>query len=267
MACSVSPTTRSSVSRWRGVWGRFAEAFKMALIAMASHRMRTLLTMLGIIIGITSVVCVVALGQGARQKVISDISSLETNVIDIYPGSDFGDERADSVQTLVPADLEVLRSQVYTDSVTPGASGSVLLRYRNQTANASLSGVGDQYFRVRGLSLAQGSCFSAEDVQRQGQVVVIDPNTRKKLFAAGENPVGNVIMIGSLPCQVIGVTNPKENGFGNNQNLELWIPYSSAMNRLLGQQFFNSLTVRIKDGTKSRRTPPLFSIDSATTGR
>ena len=236
----------------RGSWGRFAEAFKMALIAMASHRMRTLLTMLGIIIGITSVVCVVALGQGARQKVISDITSMGTNVIDIYPGSDFGDEQAANVQTLVPADLEVLKSQVYTDSVTPGASGSVLLRYRNQTANASLNGVGEQYFRVRGLNLAQGTFFDSGDVQRQAQVVVIDPNTRKKFFPKDDDPIGKVLMIGNLPCEVIGVTKPKENSFGNNQNLEVWIPYSAAMSRLLGQQYLNSLTVRIKDGVSNQ---------------
>ena len=239
--------------RLRAHWGRFAEAFKMALVAMAAHRMRTLLTMIGIIIGITSVVCVVALGQGARQKIISDISSMGTNVIDIYPGSDFGDEQAANVQTLVPADLEVLKSQVYTDSVTPGASGSVLLRYRNQTANASLSGVGEQYFRVRGLNLAQGAFFGPGDVQRQAQVVVIDPNTRKKFYPKeGDDPVGKVLMVGSLPCQIIGVTKPKESGFGNNQNLELWIPYSAAMSRLLGQQYFNSLTVRVKDGVSNQ---------------
>jgi len=240
-------------NRFKAAWGCFVEAFGMALVAMAAHRMRTLLTMLGIIIGITSVVCVVALGQGARQKIIGDISSMGTNVIDIYPGSDFGDEQAANVRSLVPADLELLKSQVYTDSVTPGVSGSVLLRYRNQTANASLSGVGEQYFRVRGLNLAQGAFFGTGEVQRQAQVVVIDPNTRKKFFPdLGDDPVGKVIMIGSLPCQVIGVTRPKESGFGNNQNLELWIPYSAAMSRLLGQQHFNSLTLRVKDGVSNQ---------------
>ena len=246
------PAAGGAANSYRAHWGRFAEAFKMALIAMASHRMRTLLTMLGIIIGITSVVCVVALGQGARQKVISDISSMGTNVIDIYPGSDFGDEKAANVQTLVASDLEVLKSQVYTDSATPGTSGSVLLRYRNQTANASLSGVGEQYFRVRGLELARGSFFGSGDVLRQAQLVVIDPNTSKKFFAGNEDPIGKVIMVGSLPCQVIGVTKKKESPFGNNQNLELWVPYSAAMSRLLGQQYFNSLTVRVKDGMSNQ---------------
>ncbi|KAB0670206.1 MacB family efflux pump subunit [Oryzomonas sagensis] len=232
-------------------WGRFAEAFKMALIAMASHRMRTLLTMLGIIIGITSVVSVVALGQGARQKVINDISSMGTNVIDIYPGNDWGDEDAGSIYTLVPADMEALKSQVYVDSATPGTSDSELVRYRNIKASASIKGVGEQYFRVRGYEIAQGSAFDAEDVKRQAQVVVIDQNTSKKFFAK-EDPIGKILFLGALPCQVIGVTKEKESPFGNNQNLELWMPYSAAMSRLLGQTYFSSITVRVREGVSNQ---------------
>ncbi len=107
-------------------WGRFAEAFKMALIAMMSHRMRTLLTMLGIIIGITSVVSVVALGQGAQQKVIKDISAMGTNVIDVNPGKDWGDEDAASIQTLVPSDLEASKG--------PGVRRQRISRNRRQPA-------------------------------------------------------------------------------------------------------------------------------------
>ncbi len=233
-------------------WGRFAEAFMMALIAMASHRMRTLLTMLGIIIGITSVVSVVALGQGARQKVINDISSMGTNVIDVYPGADWGDDKAASIHTLVAADLDALLSQVYVDSVTPSVSGSLLLRYRNIKANARVSGVGDQYFRVRGLEIAQGSAFGSDEVRRQAQVAVIDHNTAKKLFAANEDPIGKIVFLGSLPCQVIGVTKEKESPFGNNSNLEVWVPYTVAMGRLFGQNYFNSITVRVRDGISNQ---------------
>ncbi|WP_224962170.1 MacB family efflux pump subunit [Geomonas subterranea] len=233
-------------------WGRFAEAFKMAMIAMASHRMRTLLTMLGIVIGITSVVSVVGLGQGARQKVIDDISSMGTNVIDVYPGSDFGDEKSGSIETLVPADLAVVASQVYTDSATPVTSATLLVRLGSKSANASVKGVGEQYFRVRGLELADGSFFGAADVARQAQVVVIDPNTRQKFFGERENPIGKVLMVDSLPCQVIGVTKPKEGPFGNSQNLELWLPYTAAMGKILGQTHFDSLTVRVKDGLSNQ---------------
>jgi macrolide transport system ATP-binding/permease protein len=232
-------------------WGRFAEAFKMALIALSSHRMRTLLTMLGIIIGITSVVSVVALGQGARQKVINDISSMGTNVIDINPGKDWGDEDASSIQTLVPSDLQALKSQVYVDSATPATGGSQALRYRNVTANASVNGVGEQYFRVKGYDISQGALFDAGDVARQAQVVVIDQNTSTKFFAR-EDPIGKVIFLGELPCRIIGVTKEKEGPFGNSQNLQVWIPYSAAMSRLLGQQHFNSITVRVMEGTSNQ---------------
>jgi len=232
-------------------WGRFAEAFKMALIAMLSHRMRTLLTMLGIIIGITSVVSVVALGQGAQQKVINDISAMGTNVIDINPGKDWGDMDAASIQTLVPSDLEALKTQVYVDSASPATGGSQLLRFRNLTANASVNGVGEQYFRVKAYDIADGFAFTVDDVKRQAQVVVIDQNTRKKFFST-QDPVGQILFIGELPCRVIGVTKEKDGPMGNSSNLQVWVPYSSAMSRLLGQQYFNSITVRVKDGISNQ---------------
>jgi macrolide transport system ATP-binding/permease protein len=235
----------------RANWGRFSEAFTMALIAMLSHRMRTLLTMLGIIIGITSVVSVVALGQGAQQKVIKDISAMGTNVIDVNPGKDWGDEDAASIRTLAPSDLEALKGQVYVDSASPTTGGSQLLRHSNATATASVNGVGEQFFRVKGYEIADGIAFSADDVKQQTQVVVIDQNTRKKFFAKVD-PIGKVLLIGSLPCRVIGVTKEKEGPMGNSSNLEVWIPYSSAMNRLLGQQYFSSISVRVKDGISNQ---------------
>ncbi|GGP24731.1 macrolide ABC transporter ATP-binding protein/permease MacB [Silvimonas amylolytica] len=228
-------------------WGRFGEAFKMAWIAMMTHRMRTLLTMLGIIIGITSVVSVVALGQGARQKVIDDISSIGTNTIDVYPGKGWGDDKASAIQTLTPSDLAVLQSQFFIDSVTPSVSGSETLRYGNVTATSSVSGVGEQYFRVRDMKMASGQAFGAAEVTRQAQTAVIDDNTRNKLFKSWEDPVGKVILVGSLPCTVVAVAEKKESAFGSNSSLQVFIPYTTAMGRLLGQQYFNSITVRVRD--------------------
>jgi len=236
----------------RMTWSRFGEAFKMAWIAMVSHRLRTLLTMLGIIIGITAVVSVVAIGQGARQKVINDISSMGTNVIDVFPGKDWGDEKASTIHTLVPADMDALKSETYVDSVTPVLDGSVLVRYRNLTANASVNGVGDQYFRVRGLEVDQGSIFLEGEVRRQAQVAVIDQNTARKFFTDSSNAIGKVIFLGTLPCRVIGVTKEKESPFGNSQNLSVWIPYTAAMGRLLGQQYLSSATVRIREGLSNQ---------------
>jgi macrolide transport system ATP-binding/permease protein len=126
-----------------------------------------------------------------------------------------------------------------------------LLRYRNVTANASVNGVSEQYFRVKGYEIADGIAFTADDVKQQAQVAVIDQNTRKKFFA-GQDPIGQILFIGELPCRVIGVTKEKDGPMGNSSNLEVWIPYSSAMNRLLGQQYFSSITVRVKDGISNQ---------------
>src|SRR5471032_969774 len=153
-------------------WRRFGEAFKMAWISLCSHRMRTLLTMLGIIIGIASVVSVVALGQGAQTRVLRDISAMGTNTIDVYPGKDWGDEQAASIRTLQPVDLRIIQAQFWVDSVTPMVSGNRTIRYRNQHVDASVSGVNQDYFRVMGINMAKGSAFSASDVVRQGQTLM-----------------------------------------------------------------------------------------------
>ncbi|MBP6708478.1 MAG: MacB family efflux pump subunit [Candidatus Accumulibacter sp.] len=236
---------------WRAHLERFVEAFKMALLAMAAHRLRTFLTMLGIIIGIASVVSVVALGQGSRQRILKDISALGTNTIDVYPGKDFGDMRSARVQTLRPADAAALATQPYIDSVTPRVSSNVVLRYAddsgNVAVNATVNGVGDQYFRVRGMEIAEGALFDATDVHGHVQNVVIDHNTRKKLFTNGGNPVGSVLFLGSVPCRVVGVTKEKDSGFGNNESLNVYVPYTTAMSRLLGQSYLKAITLRITD--------------------
>ncbi|MDE1462112.1 MacB family efflux pump subunit [Spartinivicinus poritis] len=233
----------------RGAWlGRFTEAFKMAWIAMISHRLRTLLTMLGIIIGITAVVSVVAIGEGAKQKVISDINSIGVNTIEIFPGKDWGDERAAAIDTLVAADVEALQAQPFVDSVTPSIVSSQQLRYRNATVNVSVNAVGEQYFRVKGLIIAEGRPLLREDIRTQAQVVVIDSNTRKKLFTSSDDPVGKVVLIGASPWTVIGVAEDKSDAFGGGGNLSVWMPHSSATTRLIGRQNFSSIIVRTPDG-------------------
>lgn len=222
----------------------FVEAFKMAWIAMTSHRLRTLLTMLGIIIGITAVVSVVAVGQGARQKVINDINSIGTNTIDIYPGSGWGDTRSGRVETLVPEDLEALRAQVYVDSLTPNISSGEVLRYRNIVASSSVKGVSADYFRVKDISIETGRALLNRDVTGMSQVAVIDQNTKKKLFPDGGKPVGKTILAGNVPVTIVGVAKKKDTAF-QNENLNVWMPYTSVMNRISGQQYFSSITVRV----------------------
>lgn len=231
--------------------GRFAEAFRMAWIALVSHRLRTLLTMLGIIIGITSVVSIVAIGEGAKRYMLDEIGSIGTNTINVYPGADWGDSRADAIQTLVAADAAALAEQIYIDSATPETSRSLLLRYRNVDVNALVSGVGERFFQVRGMKLAQGIAFGADEVRRQAQVAVIDENTRRKLFGANPNPLGEVILIDNLPCVVIGVTASKKSAFGDMKNLNVWVPYTTASGHLFGQRHLDSITVRVRDGQPS----------------
>jgi macrolide transport system ATP-binding/permease protein len=219
-----------------------------ALLAMNAHRLRTLLTMLGIIIGIASVVSVVALGQGSQQKVLANISSIGTNTIEVMSGLGFGDPRSAKIQTLKPGDADALAEQPYVDSVTPNVQSSVTARYANVDASVTVSGVGDQYFRVKDLAMAQGSAFDSESVRHMTQVAVIDDNTYKKLFPHTPNPIGEVIFLGSMPVYVIGVTAKKDSAFGpNSESLNVFVPYTTAMRRLIGQGYLRSITVRVAD--------------------
>ena len=224
------------------------EAARMALHALAAHRMRSLLTMLGIIIGIVSVVLVNALGEGSKQKILANLSSMGTNTISVYPGKGFGDRNSSAITTLNVSDMRAIASQPYVDSVSPQIQSSVVLRMGNIERTAQISGVGEQYFRVQGYELAEGIGFDAESVRTLALDAVIDDKTRAALFAAHENPLGKIILLGSVPARIIGVTAPKENNFGPpSQNLTIWLPYSTVMGRLTGSQTLQNITVRIRD--------------------
>lgn len=237
----------NAVSRWQSQRDRLYEAFKMALLAMASQRLRTLLTMLGIIIGIASVVSVVALGKGSQQQVLANINAMGTSTLEVYPGKDFGDMRSAAVQTLRATDADALAQQGYVHSVTPTVSSSTTFRYGNQSVSGTVNGVGEQYFLVRGYSIDSGMAFNRHSVDQLMQEAVIDENTRNKLFPHGVNPLGEVILLGSLPCRIIGVAAKKQSGFGSDENLNVWIPYTTAMKRMLGQSYLKSITVRVND--------------------
>ncbi|CAI2399351.1 Macrolide export ATP-binding/permease protein MacB [Serratia liquefaciens] len=237
----------NAVSRWQSQRDRLYEAFKMALLAMASQRLRTLLTMLGIIIGIASVVSVVALGKGSQQQVLANINAMGTSTLEVYPGKDFGDMRSAAVQTLRATDADALAQQGYVHSVTPTVSSSTTFRYGNQSVSGTVNGVGEQYFLVRGYSIDNGMAFNRHSVDQLMQEAVIDENTRNKLFPHGANPLGEVILLGSLPCRIIGVAAKKQSGFGSDENLNVWIPYTTAMKRMLGQSYLKSITVRVND--------------------
>lgn len=238
---------KAPLSPWKAQYDRLQEAFKMALLAMSAQRLRTVLTMLGIIIGIASVVSVVALGKGSQQQVLANISAMGTSTLEIFPGKDFGDIRSAAIHTLRAADADALAQQGYIHSTTPTVSTSTTLRYGNKSVSGTVNGVGEQYFLVRGYTIDQGMAFNRISVNNLMQEAVIDENTRDKLFPNGETPLGKVILLGSLPCRVIGVVARKQSGFGSDENLNVWIPYTTAMKRMLGQSYLKSITVRVND--------------------
>ena len=242
------PSPRSQLNAW---WDSLNEAFAMATISMVAHRLRTFLTMLGIVIGIASVVCVIALGEGSKQKVIQSISAIGTNTLNIRTGSGFGDQRSGSVRTLTVADADVLARQPYVDSVTPVVQTSVTARYRQIALTAQVTGVGAQYFRVNGLGLAVGRFFDQQAVDDLDQSVVLDENSVNALFGGDKQAAtGKVILLGSVPAKVIGVTQKASAAFGGpGDTLSIYMPYTAVNSRMLGSTILRSITVRTSEKT------------------
>jgi len=227
---------------------RLAEATRMAWRSMVHNRLRTLLTMLGIVIGIASVVLVVALGAGASQRVLDNFNALGTNTLAVYPGTGFGDQRASAVR-LQPADAEALSQLGYVDSATPEVGTSSSLRYRNTNVGASVTGVGALFFRVRGYRILAGRVFDSESVRRQSQEAVIDENARNALFPNGGDPLGAVILLGDMPARVVGVVSgPAISPGGGGDQLNVWLPYTTVLGRMTGQDRLKSIAVRVRDG-------------------
>ena len=235
-----------------GAAGRITSAISMAWRAILGHKLRAFLTMLGIIIGIASVVSVVALGNGSEKKILADISAMGTNTISIFPGRGFGDRRSGRIKTLTIDDAKVIAKQSYVASATPQTTSGGTLTYRNTDLSASLYGVGEQYFDVLGLKLESGRLFDETDVKEDAQVVVIDQNTKEKLFGADVNPLGKTVLFNKRPLTVIGVMKKEENSFGNADVLMLWSPYTTVMHQITGESHTNSITVKIKDDANTQ---------------
>lgn len=241
------PETIGRIARWREAFDSGLEALRMALRAMVAHKLRTFLTMLGIIIGIASVVSVVALGQGSQQTVLENIASIGTNTINIYPGTGFGDRRSNRIETLLPSDAEAIAQQPYADSVSPQVSSNATVLFRNTSSNASITGVGEAYFQVNGRTFVAGVGFNEASITQRTQEAVIDGNARDAIFVNGEDPIGQVIMLGRVPVRVIGVVE-NVTGFGPGGNsANVYVPYTTAMDRILGQSFLGSIAVRVSD--------------------
>ncbi|MEK8797804.1 MacB family efflux pump subunit [Escherichia coli] len=242
---TLPKTNRIRQSYWKTLLDRTRESMQMALKAMKTHRLRTTLTMIGIVFGIASVVTVVALGEGARQETLEEIKSLGTNVVSIYPGQNLFDDSIESIRTLVPADANALAKQGFIDSVSPEVSASDNIRFLGKSAIASINGVGREHFRVKGIELLQGTTF--RDDRNALQEVIIDENTRKAIFDnTGLQALGQIVFLGSVPARVVGIAKSNNRSDASNR-ITVWMPYSTVMYRIVGKPVLTGISVRLKD--------------------
>ena len=236
-----------------GFLDRIKEAFKMSIYAMKAHKMRTLLTMLGIIIGIASVVSIVGLGQGSQAKILEDINKLGTNTITVIDGYPFGDPRRRfNYNNLTAEDAEVVATQPYAKSVSPQVDTSITIRYKDMESTGNINGVGKDYLSVTGETLIMGQVFNQNSIDTLAQDIIIDQNTYKTFFHGQGNPIGQVLMVGSVPGQVVGVLSEKDSSFGRTTNTpQLYMPYSTVMHRMLGTSHIDRFVVLVDDNTPS----------------
>ncbi len=246
---SIKDVKRSKIDAFKY---SFAESMKMSLHAILANKMRSLLTMLGIIIGIASVVSVVALGNASQAKILERISSMGTNTIDIMPGTSFGDMRSGKVKTLKVSDSDYLGKQSFIDSSTPSVSASGTLVYENYSLTAQLRGVGASYFDVKGNKIALGRVFTQDEVNSIASVVVIDHNTYEEIFSDRPDPIGQIIIFNKKPLKVIGVTEEDNSPGPMSDSMNIWVPYTTAMYKINGSTDINSITVKISDRVNSQ---------------
>ena len=218
----------------------------MAFSSLFRNKMRTALTMLGIVIGIASVIAMVSIGQASTQSVKSELSSMGSNMIMIMParqqrgGVDMG---MTSSKSLDNKDLESLvKNTRYVADISPMVSSNKQLIYGNNNHSCSINGVSASYLNIRKYELKEGIMFTDDDVKRYNKVCVIGQTVVNELFTDGENPIGKTIRFGSIPMTVIGVLAEKgQNGMGNDQDDIVLAPYTTIQKRFLGINYFNMM--------------------------
>ena len=214
---------------------------KIALRALARNKGRSLLTMLGIIIGVASVIAMVSLGQGAQQQVQQQIESMGTNMLIISAGSQrTGGVRggAGTSTTLTPEDLEaILRDAPAVSAISPSVSASVTLVFGNGNWSTRAEGVAPSSLAIRNRAVGLGEMFTEADVRSAARVAVLGETVARELFAGGD-PIGQTIRVRNLPFRVIGMLAPKgQSQWGQDQDDTLLIPYTTAMKKLLSTQY------------------------------
>ena len=232
------------------------EAVRMALRALKSNLFRTVLTLLGIVIGVASVVAMLAVGNGARQQVVERISAMGTNLLTVRPGAPNMPRSASGViATLTPEDARAVAQLDNVGDALGELQGSATLRVGNIDYRTSITATNAGMPRVREWPLAMGSFFSAEDERAYASVVVLGQTVAGNLFPNEANPVGRYLMIGNVPFQVIGVMSPKgATPWGQDQDDVALVPFSTGSLRLFGQRYVQSITAYITDVARVEET-------------
>ena len=220
--------------------------FKVSLRAIASNKMRSFLSMLGIIIGVAAVIIMMAIGQGSKESIRAELSTMGTNLLTIRPGADMrGGVRQDpsAMQTLKIADYErIMREKKYVTNVSPEVTSSGQVIFGNNNTTTTIYGEAPEYLDIRLWTIEEGECFNEEDINKAAKKVVIGATVVKELFGDGIDPIGKTIRFKNIPLQVIGVLKSKGyNSWGMDQDNVMIAPYTTVMKRLAAQNWFSSI--------------------------
>jgi macrolide transport system ATP-binding/permease protein len=225
------------------------ESVKMALRSLVHNRLRTALTMLGIIIGVASVVALMAIGNGAKQDVLDRIQAMGTDLLTIERGAPNARASANVVTSFLPEDLPSIESVPGVMLTNPETTASALVRFGDVDLTVTATGTGADYPQVHDWPLQSGVFFTADHVTRYAQVVAIGTTVVTNLFPGGTTPIGQYVLIGNAPFMVIGVMSSKgATARGDDQDNAVWLPYTTAGARIFGQRFFQHIIVRVNPG-------------------
>ncbi|MDE5666278.1 MAG: ABC transporter permease [Duncaniella sp.] len=224
----------------------FFNLLKIALRALNRNKLRAILTMLGIIIGIAAVICMLAIGQGSKESIKAQISEMGSNMIMIHPGNmQRGGVRqsADDMQTLKIADYETLRDRTaYLSAVSPVVTSSGQLVAGNNNWPSSIYGVTPEYLDIRKLSVEDGEMFTEADIKSAAKVCIVGKTVVDNLFPNGENPIGKVVRFGKIPFTITGVLKSKgTNSMGMDQDDVVIAPYTTVMKRILAVDYLGQV--------------------------
>ncbi len=224
----------------------FANLFRIALKALGNNKFRGFLTMLGIIIGVGSVITMLAIGQGSKKSIQAEISEMGSNMIMIHPGEDMrGGVRlsTDDMQTLKVKDFEDIRQECgHVSLVSPSVNSTGQAVYGANNTPTSVYGVNEEFLDIRGYKVQDGDIFSEQDIKTAAKVCLVGKTVIDQLFTNGENPVGKVIRFGSIPFRIVGVLESKGyNSMGMDQDNLIITPYTTVMKRILAVTYLQEI--------------------------